>query len=237
MSAARFTYSAMIISTALILAAAILWLSNLEIDLKVERYFYQPETGFIFNNNWLISALRKLAIYSYAAWYVAIIASVFISRTNNNWPLSKALGLGFKQWVFLAITALAGPLLIANIILKNNWGRARPRQLVEFGGSLDFTPPLILSDQCQTNCSFVSGEPSSMFMIFMSLAFIIPTRRGALIALAIVMGTLSGIMRMGQGGHFLSDVVFAGLFMTLTAAIIYWAMFLSKRSDQNASVR
>lgn len=234
MSSLRFTISVMAISGVLILAATVLWLSNPQIDLAVERSFFDPGQGFVFNKNLVIQIIRKLAIYSYGLWYALIITSVIFSRNNPQWPLSKLFGLDFIHWVYLAITSLVGPLLIANIILKNNWGRARPRQLEEFGGNLDFTPPMVISDQCDTNCSFVSGEPSSMFMIFFALAFVMPQRRWLLVALAIVLGGASGVMRMGQGGHFLSDVVFAGLFMAFSAAVIYWIMFLSKWQNKRA---
>ena len=40
------------------------------------------------------------------------------------------------------------------------------------------------------------------------------------VALGIVFGSLAGLMRMAQGGHFLSDVIFAGVLMAITAASI-----------------
>jgi lipid A 4'-phosphatase len=233
MSASKFTFSVLLVAVLLTLAAAIVFLSNPWIDLSLERWFYDPDAGFIFNNYVIIGALRRVITFSYAWWYLGIIISAAYSYPGAKRPPPKYPGLNFanmnfRKWLYLVLTSLFGPLLIANIILKNNWGRARPRQLQEFGSTQEFSPPLLISDQCDTNCSFVSGEPSSMFMIFISMAFIMPARRGLLVALAIVAGGLSGIMRMGQGGHFPSDVVFAGLFMTLTAAIIYWAMFLSR---------
>ena len=34
-----------------------------------------------------------------------------------------------------------------------------------------------------------------------------------------------GLIRMGEGGHFLSDVVFAGVFMALDVALMSWLAF------------
>ncbi|MCP4071938.1 MAG: phosphatase PAP2 family protein [Hyphomicrobiales bacterium] len=226
----KFAIVAMVLSALASIAAAVVFLTNPGIDLLIQRHFYSQETGFILNFYPSVGYLRSLAIYAYALWYTTVIFGLVSSIFNVDWRVSNYFGFGMKQWLYLTTTSLIGPLLIVNIILKNNWGRARPRQLLEFGGNQEFSPPLLLSDQCQTNCSFVSGEPSSMFMIFISLAFVLPAKRYLLIILMIVMGTLSGIMRMGQGGHFLSDVIFAGLFMVLSAAIIYWMMFNTKRS-------
>ena len=228
MTNAKFTFSVIIISALIMLAALLVWLSNPWIDLMVGGAFYHPNVGFILNNYIVIETIRSFVIYGYGTWYVTIVVAVIFTYMNKDWWLSKLLGFGLGEWLYLAITSLVGPLLITNVILKNNWGRARPRQLEEFGGSQEFTPPWIFSDQCETNCSFISGEPSSMFMVFFSLAFILPEKRRLTVALAIALGSLSGLMRMGQGGHFLSDVVFAGAIMAATAAMLYWLMFLSK---------
>ncbi len=226
----RFAIVVMVLSALASIAAAVVFLTNPGIDLLIQRLFYSQEAGFILNFYPSVGYLRSLAIYAYALWYMTVVFGLVTSIFNIDWRVSNYFGFGLKQWLYLTITSIIGPLLIVNIILKNNWGRARPRQLLEFGGNQEFSPPLLLSDQCQTNCSFVSGEPSSMFMIFISLAFVLPAKRYLLIIVMIVMGTLSGIMRMGQGAHFLSDVIFAGLFMVMSAAIIYWLMFNTKRS-------
>jgi lipid A 4'-phosphatase len=46
-------------------------------------------------------------------------------------------------------------------------------------------------------------------------------RRAALIGRAILAGSIIGFIRIGQGGHFLSDVVFAGVFMALSVALLH----------------
>jgi lipid A 4'-phosphatase len=38
-------------------------------------------------------------------------------------------------------------------------------------------------------------------------------------------GFAAGLVRISQGAHFLSDVIFAGVFMALTAVVVYRAMF------------
>ena len=42
---------------------------------------------------------------------------------------------------------------------------------------------------------------------------------------AVLAGSLIGFIRIGEGGHFLSDVVFAGVFMGLVVALLHWIVF------------
>jgi lipid A 4'-phosphatase len=64
----------------------------------------------------------------------------------------------------------------------------------------------------------VSGEASSIFIVLFAAALLFKSRSRNLVAAGIVLGSLAGLVRMAQGGHFLSDVVFAGVFMAMTAA-------------------
>ena len=114
-----------------------------------------------------------------------------------------------------------GPGLVANVVLKDNWGRARPRSVVEFGGTKHFTPALIPAGECARNCSFVSGEASSAFVPFFAAALSPPQFRRMLFGAGLVIGLAAGLVRISQGGHFLSDILFAGIFMALTASALH----------------
>ena len=105
-----------------------------------------------------------------------------------------------------------GPGLLANTVFKDHWGRARPAQIEAFGGSHHFTPAPLPAAQCARNCSFVSGHAALGFSL-VAFAFLLPPgrRRHRGIAAALGFGALVGLVRIAQGGHFLSDVVYAGL--------------------------
>ena len=60
---------------------------------------------------------------------------------------------------------LVGPGLIVNVFLKEYWGRPRPASTDLFGGLLPFVPAGDWSNACLDNCSFVSGEASSIFWL------------------------------------------------------------------------
>ena len=134
-------------------------------------------------------------------------------------------GLGLPEWIFLALVLITGPGLIANTVLKDNWARPRPLHVTEFGGPEQFTPVLERSGACQRNCSFVSGEASATFALGFAIAMLARRRRAELMAAAVAVGSIAGLIRMGEGGHFLSDVVFAAVFMALDVALMYWLVF------------
>ncbi|MFI4988720.1 MAG: phosphatase PAP2 family protein, partial [Alphaproteobacteria bacterium] len=91
-----------------------------------------------------------------------------------------------------------------------------------FGGDKLYTPPLSIADQCRHNCSFVSGEASLGFA-FVAFGFAARTRCRQRLGMAagLALGSNFGLLRMAQGGHFLSDVYFAGVLMVGLAWLLH----------------
>lgn len=112
---------------------------------------------------------------------------------------------------FLLISLIIGPGLIVESVLKSFSGRARPRDVTQFGGDEVFTPALRLADACERNCSFVSGHAALAFWTT-ALAFLLPAEyRATAFVAGLALGLLMGLARMAEGAHFFSDVIFAGL--------------------------
>lgn len=202
-------------------AAALFFVGWPDIDLAVARLFYVGPRHFLFNHETIPTLLR----WSFRAftWITAIAAvlGIILALARRR----HLLGLGLPEWIFLALVLITGPGLIANTVLKDNWGRPRPLHVVEFGGPDRFTSALERSGACQRNCSFVSGDASATFALGFAIAMLARRRRAELMAAAIAAGSVAGLVRMGEGGHFLSDVVFAGVFMALDVALMYWLVF------------
>lgn len=113
-----------------------------------------------------------------------------------------------RTWLMLYLALLLGPGLLVNGILKGEFHRARPLQIEEFNGRRDFTPAFVISDQCRTNCAFVSGHAAQAFyLLAFGLAF--PRQRRRWMVAALAFGAVMGLSRMMVGAHFLSDIVFA----------------------------
>jgi len=214
------------------IAAAIVFVGWPGIDLAAARIFYVEPRHFLFNHSALATALR----WGFRAltWGTAIAAvtGIILALARRR----HLFGLGLPEWIFLALVLITGPGLIANTLLKDNWARPRPIHVVEFGGPDRFTPVLERSGACERNCSFISGEASATFALGFAIAMLVRRRRAELMAAAVALGSVAGLIRMGEGGHFLSDVVFAGVFMALDVALIYWLVFnvLARRTRDEA---
>jgi lipid A 4'-phosphatase len=201
--------------------AAIAFLAFPQIDLIASSVFHSPGGAFLGQSASWMQALRSAFVGVFFLSIAIALAGLIITRGRSGvW-----LRLNGAQWLFLAVCLAVGPGIIANIMLKDHWGRARPKQVVEFGGTKAFTPPLVPSNQCSRNCSFVSGEAASIFMPLYAAGLLLPQWSGALFVCGTLLGLAAGLVRVSQGAHFLSDVIFAGIFMALTATAVHRVMF------------
>lgn len=134
---------------------------------------------------------------------------------------------------FLAFYALGPGLTIQ--LLKRLVGRARPSEIVEFGGTLPFTPAWQVSGACSRSCSFASGE-SATAIALMALAVLLPAgwRIRMVVALVPVVLVFS-LNRIAFGAHFLSDVVLAWLLM-LWIMLWLWSVFAAHGSRIDAAL-
>lgn len=213
---ARFRREFLIMALAIGGPLAILMIANPGIDLAVSGAIRG-----VCADSWCrgpaLVAVRYAFIGIFALICLATLAvTVRVLIESGRW-------FGATQarcWFVIACLAV-GPGVVANLVLKDNLGRARPREVIELGGKKAFSPALVPSDQCPDNCSFVSGEASSMFASFFALALVLPQYRMALIATGIATGGVAGAIRMFQGAHFLSDILFAGIFMALTVSLLH----------------
>ncbi|NMG42787.1 phosphatase PAP2 family protein [Aromatoleum toluvorans] len=203
-----------------VLACAALFTVFPQIDLAVSGAFYDPLHGFSGDHNPFVQSLyRGIPLMSRATVIGLFIALFAYSFQRGATGRKRRI-----QVAYLIAALLLGPGLLVDVALKDYWGRARPVKVAEFGGTKTFTPAMRPSDQCDSNCSFVSGHASAGFYL-VSLGFLggaAARRRWTLIGLAV--GAIFGMGRIAQGGHFLSDVVFS-FYVTWFAAWAAWALF------------
>ncbi|MGH7116842.1 MAG: phosphatase PAP2 family protein [Stellaceae bacterium] len=203
----------------LLAAAVALFLLLPQTDIFVSELFYVRGRGFVLARSLPVELIFHAI--PWIAWGIAAVvagAAAWLFLTGRPlWRLDR------RALLFIAFSTVLGPGLLANAVLKDHWGRARPVQVEAFGGSHRFTPAPLPASQCATNCSFVSGHAALGFSL-VAFAFLLPpgrSRRRA-IGAALAFGGLVGLVRIAQGGHFLSDVVFAGLLVFGTTALLYW---------------
>ena len=177
------------------------------IDLWTSSFFYRPGEGF-FLADWplfrLIHGGLPYAVGGLIAALLLLLATTIVRRR-------AIFGIDARAAAFLLVALALGPGLTVNTIFKDHWGRARPAQIVEFGGEKKFGRAFVPSDQCGRNCSFPAGDPSIGFYL-VSAAFLLhaPQQRRRGVIAAISLGAAVGVVRMAQGGHFLSDVIASG---------------------------
>lgn len=197
-------------------AVAALFVVFPDIDLWFSGLFWTREAGWYLGETWW-------ARLFYEAVPLIVIGTALLLLVLFVHNLVRKTVLGpFSNWAVLVVflTFLIGPGLVVNVVLKDNWGRARPRDIVEFGGERTFTPAFVIADQCERNCSFTAGHPSAAFAL-VAFAFLAVRRRRAAVAAALMAGSLVGFGRIVQGGHFLSDVIFSGVFVVAIAWLLY----------------
>jgi membrane-associated phospholipid phosphatase len=106
-------------------------------------------------------------------------------------------------------------------MLKDHWGRPRPIDVTEFGGSEHFVPWWDPRGDCPNNCSFISGDVSAAAWTFALAALAPAPLRPLAYALAIIFTSAVAWLRIGMGGHFLSDSIFAAVITFLLVWVVH----------------
>ena len=187
------------------------------LDVAAARPFYDPGGG----NPWpLAHRLPWSALYRAAPYLTAGLLVAGLGALGFGLTLRREAWL--RNGVFLLLSVLIGPGLIANFVFKDHWGRPRPRDLVEFGGPSAYVAPLVPSHE--GGASFPCGHCSVGFLYAAGWWIWRRTRprwAQASLALGLTAGFALGLGRMAAGGHFLSDAVWAGLIAMGTAHLLH----------------
>jgi membrane-associated PAP2 superfamily phosphatase len=193
-----------------------------ELDLRVAGLFFdQGKNDFALRWWPHLGFLRDAGM-----WLVALIVAPAIAALVLKlvFPQRRML-ISARAILFLLVTLALGPGLMVNVGLKENWGRSRPIDVPEFAGTERFTAWWDPRGECPKNCSFVAGEASGGFWTLAPAALAPPQWRAAAYAATLSFGAGLGFLRMTFGAHFLSDVVFAGVFMFLLIWIMHGLIY------------
>jgi len=141
-----------------------------------------------------------------------------------------------KISLLLVFTIIVGPGILVNLVLKDHTGRPRPREISEFGGTENY---LCICEVAKNNegKSFPCGHCSMGFYLAIPYLFYRGRKRilaHIFLVIGLGYGILIGIARMMAGGHFASDVVWAGGLTWGIALIGYYLFRLDKPIEINA---
>ena len=198
------------------------------LDIAASRLFWEEGEGFWLSREPWARVVRELSMWPTAVMAAAALIAIVLKLA---FPSSRMLLPG-RLSVFFVVTVALGPLLVVNGILKEHWERARPVQVQAFGGPFQFTPWWQPGSgrECTRNCSFISGEASgAAWLTAPALLAPPPWRIAALTAVGVYTAFIS-TLRIGFGGHFLSDVILGALVTVWIIWLSYWWLVLSRRA-------
>ena len=185
-----------------------------EIDIYTSNLFYDASKGFYLRYNPIVRFIHQ-AVPVLCVLTAMVVGYLALRKYQQIKSFQPGI---YKRYIYFVLVCTLGAGLVVHHVVKDNFNRARPNAIHLFGGKSNFTPAFVVSDQCTHNCSFVSGHSAAGFMFF-ALAFLHKDRirRRQFTILGLALGSLFGMIRIMEGGHYLSDVVFAGFIMYMVS--------------------
>jgi membrane-associated PAP2 superfamily phosphatase len=208
-----------------LLAALTVVLRVTDLDMAVERRFFVAGEGWPIGSGQPWDFLYHFGVVP--GWVIALVS--LAALVASIW--SGRLALRRRAAVFFVLVMVIAPGLIVNTVFKQNWGRPRPKDIVELGGDRAFLPVWEKGEKGMGN-AFASGHAAMAFYLFVPwfLARRRDRRKGMLWLLAgLVYGSLMGVARMAQGAHFPSDIIWSAGFVYLTALAFFYGLGLHRR--------
>ncbi len=194
-------------------------------DVAVSSYFYQ-------SGGWPVGERFPWKLLYRMDRYPALVIALFGLCAACYGSFKSSWHPWRRRGIFLVLLLALGPGLLVNAVFKDHWGRPRPREVLGFGGSQQFLQPWRPGIDGQGH-SFPSGHGSAAF--YLTAPFFIYRRTKPAIARrwlagGLGFGLLMSYARIAQGGHFLSDLLWAWGMVYLTALALS-ALLLSCRTD------
>ncbi len=192
-------------------------------DILIQYKFWSNTSGWYLKDTF---PWRQLYLYgNIPALLISLTALIVYCLSFFKHGLVKY----HKLSAYLIAVMILGPGIIINSVLKQNWGRPRPRDVVEFGGYYQFEQ-ICDYDRSSGGNSFPCGHASMGFFFF---APAILLRRSklkfyALLLFSWVFGLSIGLARIIQGGHFASDVIWSAMIVYWVSYLLYYVFALDK---------
>lgn len=188
-------------------------------DIAVSSFFYDGDR-FILKHTLFASffyhSIRPLLIT------VSILSlGVFfynLLKDKNIWHLTK------RKMLYIVLVLALVPGVVVEYGLKQNFERPRPKEVQLFGGKKEFFPAYTFTNQHSK--SFSSGHAAAATsLIGLSLLF----RRKTLFFVTLFYSFGMMVARVGEGGHFASDVLTSFFLVYIANNILYTYIIKGKQ--------
>ena len=197
------------------------------LDLAAAQWFAPPDGQVQIKDWWWVRAINLYVPAFFRGLIFVAIVGWALATGRSRW----------KRWrlplAFFVLSGALGPGLLVNAGFKDNWQRARPYEVQNFGGTQQFTRAGVVTDQCDNNCSFVSGHVACGFF-FASLMLVQPRRRRSWALAGCTAGVLIGFSRMADMAHWLSDALWAAP-ITWGCSWLVWRVLVWAYRDRAVS--
>lgn len=198
------------------------------LDLAVSQFFYR-----LGGDNFISNDITTF-FYTYGVIPADLLVATALMIFITSYILHR------KEWrapaLVLILTLAIGAGLIIHPLLKDQWGRPRPKQIVQFGGMQEFRPyykPNFFN-QPEPSRSFPCGHCSMGFYFFALMLVGKRIDRPLIqyigLSIALGLGIALSIVRIAQGGHFLSDTLMTALIMWETALLCDFLIYHYKKA-------
>src|SRR5207247_10338688 len=150
----------LVIALAVAAAVGLIFGIRPDLDLKLAALFFDPERGGF----WRAYDPSYLRARDAAVWLTTLVAM----------PASIALAVKFvrrrrpllipgRAIVLMLLTLALAPGVVANLVLKEHWGRPRPNNVDGCGGDEHFRTEWYQRGDFPMKCSFSDGDPHRLF--------------------------------------------------------------------------
>lgn len=196
----------------LALALVLVQLSGL--DLALTRLGFDPARGAFIGHDfgWAQALYRGVPP---AGWLMLLAAAMVLLLPRGRRRPAWRRG-ALAVWLI----ALVANGLVIDLLLKDYWGRPRPRSVEAFGGPHLYYPVWQPAQVCTGNCSLPSGHAAAGFTLMGVGALAARRRWHRALAVGMVAGLGIGAARVLQGGHFPTDILASGLVVLGTCLLL-----------------
>ncbi len=206
-----------------------------EVDIAItERFFDSTTMTFPYLNHpatlFMYHFIRVVSTFVSLLCLISLLMH-YLYRNNTT---EENLKNKFSSWnfrlfptrqhtAFILIALILAPGITVHWGFKEGFGRARPIQTNHFGGDKQYTGAYVISNQ--GGKSFISGHAAMGFFMVAFALLHNGKKRYQLYTLGIIFGITASLCRVIQGKHYLSDVLFGGLYTLLIIHLLYILFF------------
>lgn len=128
-----------------------------------------------------------------------------------------------RPCLVVILTVVLGPAIVVNSILKPGWGRPRPVEVSNLGGDREYRA-VWQPGGPGAGKSFPCGHCAMAYSLASGVAFYPahPVVSACILVGVMAYGTLLGVARVMQGGHFPTDVLWSEILILMIVATLYF---------------